>query len=197
MENEAVSSMKIAISLMVISLLIFCIYLIINIVRPTVYDKVISIVNAADEEYEKRYEDYSQTVVSGTKVVRLIKESENLGIGVIYQTCEMEKQRGYAKNIGTVFEGATAEAPFYNNNQICTKSELADFEGWKYQRRNGQIGYTSYYLKKEDSLVKCNNYASSVFSKDDMEYIALDGRFYSELIKDTTGKVIGIVFTQQ
>jgi len=197
MENEAVNSIKIAINLMVISLLISSILLIVNIIRPAIYEKTISIVNTADEEYQKKYEDYNQTVVSGTKIIRLLKECENLGIGIIYQTYRMKNLSDYAKNVGTIFNGATTYAPYLNNGHLCNDSRISDLSTWKYQRSTSSMYYTSYYLMKDDYSVINNNYVSAIFSETNEEYIALDGRFLSELVMNSTGDVIGIIFTQK
>lgn len=192
MENEAINSIKIAVNLIIISLLILSINIIVNIIKPTIYEKVISIIDIADAEYEKRYEEYNQTLVSGTKVVRLIRESENLGLGVIYQTYRIN----YAKNIGTVFEGTTTNG-FHNNGKSCDESKISNLSAWKAQRRTSDISYTSGYKIDANNLIKCNNYTSAIFAETDNEYIQLDGRFLAELVRDRSGEIIGIIFTQQ
>ncbi len=195
MENESVSSIKIAINLMIIALLIFTIKTFVDVVKPTVYEKIISIINVAAEENERQFEEYDQTVVSGTKVLRILRECEDLRIGVIYQTGRMKTKSDYAKNIGTIFEGANISGIY--NGHYCNEGIISNLSLWTSQHSNNEIYYISQYMGKNSNAVICKNYINAFYTDTNDEYIELDGRFYSELIKESTGGIVGLIFIQQ
>ncbi len=189
MESEAVSSVKIAIHLMVISTLIFTILLTVNIAKPYIFDMILGVVNVTEEEKAKQFDDYDQKWVSGTKVLRVLKLYENTGFGVVYGTKKTQSSGNYAVNFGGVFKESDTYAQGYR---------ILNFTAWKTKSSGSDLFYTK-DLKRNASgqPVRYENKAVTRHSSADLEYIPPDGRFYAELIKDISGETIGICFTQE
>lgn len=193
MESEAVSSTKIAIMLTIVSTLIFTMLVFVSVARPTVLTLVNYVINTTDDESARQYEDYDQKWVSGTKVLRALKLYEGTGFGIVYATKGMLPPNNYALNFGGIFQGA-AGIP---NDANAETFKITDFTTWKAKNAANDTFYTKGFRIKADGNVLClENKAVTRHLASDIAYIQPDGRFYAELIRDLTGRTVGICFTQ-
>jgi hypothetical protein len=185
LESEAVSSVKIAFLLTIISTLIFSIVVLVSVVKPSIFDKINRIVNTTDIERARQYEEYDQKWVSGTKVLRVLKLYESTGFGIVYGTTKTKLSGDYAVNFGGLFQGAVADAN--GNYRISNFTSI-----WKTKNNPNN----TFYTKGFQNIKPYENKAVSRHSIAALEYIQPDGRFYAELVKDITGETVGICFSQ-
>ena len=189
MESEAIGSVRIAVNLMIVSVLLFSIILFVKIAKPGIFDIIMRVVNVTDEEKTRQFEDYDQKWVPGTKVLRALKLYEGTEFGIVYQTVATRSSGGYAENYGGIFQGSGAYSHGYR---------ILNFSAWKTRAHADDTFYTKGFIK--DAAGKVIRYENKVVTRrspGDLEYIPPDGRFYAELIRDVTGEIIGICFTQQ
>ena len=189
MESEAVSSLKIAVNLIIISALVFTTIVLVSITRGNVMTTVNSIVNVTDGEKLRQFEDYEQKTVSGTKVLRALGQYEDTDLGIVFQTTAARTSGNFAVNIGALFTGAAANPNGYR---------ISSFSGWKTVSNPNDDFYTKGFLKDgSGNVLRFENQAAIRHAPGTPEYIQPDGRFKAELIKDITGETIGICFTQE
>jgi hypothetical protein len=174
--------------------------------------------NGLDQMLATRFDDYDQRQVSGTEVSSAIKLFEGQPVGIVVRTTadmsgkadsEGVTARG-GRNYGAVlcgYAGAVsggtltpANAPNGNGKQYPRTSDLAT---------SGSDGTSTVGKEKTtDSYWTINLYTDSsgalaynmnfrpINVSGTPEFVRKSAKFLAELIKDTTGTTVGILFTQ-
>lgn len=146
--------------------------------------------SGVDQINMQEFETYNQKKVSGTSVKSAISlyDGRDVAILVRNNSC-INGTNGapWAFNYGSVLNKAQKDASndtglVYIVNAAITKN-------------TGDAYYTENLLNENGLIPACNN-IKGINTTGDTEFILESARFRSELVKDNTGTIVGILFTQ-
>lgn len=173
---------KIAITLIVLGVLISIVFTILSFTRAATNQGVTSVQTSMDAMQLSRFDDYDQAIKSGTEVKAALKLFEGQPIAIVTRTmAQLEEAANTGVNYGALLEGT--------NTTSHISSALV------------KTGTNSWYvyniaLSAASTMTYNMNYLDSTKSGNPA-YIRPTAKFLAELIKDSTGTIVGIVFTQQ
>ncbi|OBY77777.1 hypothetical protein BBG47_20010 [Paenibacillus sp. KS1] len=180
MEGELGSGARIAIALIVIGVIISVIFVILGFTRGTTNQGITTVQNSMDSMALAQFDDYDQKILSGTQVVSAIKLFEGRPVAMVTRTKAMatsNKDAGY--NYGALLSG-TSETTFLTDS---------------FTKANG----VSYYTKDiaGQGSMKYNMVYIPLSETGKATFVRPTAKFMAELIKDNTGTIVGVCFTQQ
>ncbi|RJX39148.1 hypothetical protein D3P09_16785 [Paenibacillus pinisoli] len=186
MEGELGSGARIAIALIVIGVIISIIFVILGFTRGTTNQGITTVQNSMDSMSLAQFDDYDQKIMSGTQVVAAIKLFEGRPVAQLVRTTSflganpsLDTRGGH--NYGALLTGATLDT----STKLYTKTTIAK-KGSHYEvglESTDGIKYNMYYLPTTQSGTA--------------SFVRPTAKFLAELIKDSTGTIVGICFTQQ
>lgn len=176
MEDISLSA-RIAIGLIVISVVITVIFTILGFTRGITTQGMGSFQNAMNQMSLSTYNDYDQKIMSGTNVKAAMKLFEGDSVAILIHTAKETTPRRF-NNYGALLSGHSGTDPVK-----VTLSEKGTGESW----------YTSDY---GETVTQYNLNSKNVEVKGNDEYIRPTAKFMSELVKSSTGDIIGIAFIQ-
>ncbi|TQR44208.1 hypothetical protein [Paenibacillus popilliae] len=188
MEGELGSGARIAIALIVIGVIISVIFVILGFTRGTTNQGITTVQNSMDSMALAQFDDYDQKVLSGTQVISAIKLFEGRPVAMVTRTAaQMKTSPGTGYNYGAILKGSTSGTPIAGSATYITS--------------------TLKKLQNTDSFFT-EDFAANGITTPNMVYIPLTqtgtnsyvrptAKFLAELIKDNTGTIVGISFTQQ
>ena len=190
MEGELGSGARIAIALIVVGVIIGIIFVILGFTRGATNQGVGTVQNAMDQMQTSTFDDYDQQIMSGTQVLSALKLFEGRPIGIIVITA-LSNTHGtpYGVNYGARFVDTSTVAngsmPAYHivktsinktgTNSFYTENLFTD--------SNGTMTHNMNILQTKRSGTN--------------EFIRPTAKFLAEIIKDSSGTITGICFTQQ
>ncbi|QGQ98792.1 hypothetical protein EHS13_29910 [Paenibacillus psychroresistens] len=188
MEGELGSGARIAIALIVIGVIISVIFVILGFTRGTTNQGITTVQNSMDSMSLAQFDDFDQKIQSGTQVTSAIKLFEGRPVATVVRTkAQMTKaiDTGFnygAELVGTDPVGTTSPLVLPYITDALTKVSgnswyVNDLSG------AGQIKYNMNYIPTTKSGTDT--------------FIRPTAKFLAELIKDNTGTIVGICFTQQ
>ncbi|GKU77569.1 hypothetical protein [Paenibacillus sp. L3-i20] len=181
MEGELGSGARIAIALIVIGVIISIIFVILGFTRGTTNQGITTVANSMDSMSLAQFDDYDQKILSGTQVVSAIKLFEGRPVAqVVRTTSQMDPKTtgGAAKsghNYGALLDG-----------QVSNIITMPDLTGSHYVKGLETKEGIKYNMKYLPTTVSGTN-----------AFVRPTAKFLAELIKDTTGTIVGVCFTQQ
>ncbi|MCD1257374.1 hypothetical protein B5M42_000805 [Paenibacillus athensensis] len=189
MEGELGSGARIAIALIVIGVIISVIFVILGFTRGTTNQGITTVQNSMDSMSLAQFDDYDQKILSGTQVVSAIKLFEGRPVGTITITTSSNfpgaatTPTGKGYNYGAILEGSTE-----------TSSGSRIFATDQYAKSGGNSWYEKGF---KDTPIKFNMNYLPLTETGKATYVRPTAKFLAELIKDSTGTIVGICFTQQ
>ncbi|GKU77571.1 hypothetical protein [Paenibacillus sp. L3-i20] len=183
MEGELGSGARIAIALIVIGVIISIIFVILGFTRGTTNQGITTVANSMDSMSLAQFDDYDQKILSGTQVVSAIKLFEGRPVAQVVRTTAQLKTAHTGHNYGALLIGATPD------NVIVTMP--AKLTGSHYE-----LGLDITTTKPEGKIKYNMKYLPTTVSGTDA-FVRPTAKFLAELIKDTTGTIVGVCFTQQ
>ena len=185
MGDDLSTGAKIGIGLVILCFLIAIVLSLLMVVKNITNSGANQLESGLGQMMATTYDDYDQKVVTGTKVTSAIKlfSGEPVGIVVITGLCKDNNiNGGYC--YGALIQGYTQEG---NNGNISYKSSTAP------TRNTGD----TFFTMSPVSPVQYNMNTKPLSVSGSAQYVRDNGKFLAELIKDSTGTIIGICFTQQ
>ncbi|GKU77568.1 hypothetical protein [Paenibacillus sp. L3-i20] len=179
MEGELGSGARIAIALIVIGVIISIIFVILGFTRGTTNQGITTVANSMDSMSLAQFDDYDQKILSGTQVVSAIKLFEGRPVAQVVRTTSQMKSTGGAgsgHNYGAILADTTDKG-------VITMGTLTGSHYVEGLETEGGITYNMKYLP------------TTVSGTD--TFVRPTAKFLAELIKDTTGTIVGVCFTQQ
>lgn len=192
MEGELGSGARIAIALIVIGVIISVIFVILGFTRGTTNQGITTVQNSMDSMSLAQFDDYDQKILSGTQVISAIKLFEGRPVASVVRTRAkmgststdpLGDETGH--NYGAILTGTTAVTGSIYNITALVKAAVTD----SFYTRNiliptgGTITFNMLYLPTTESGT--------------VAFVRPTAKFLAELIKDTTGTIVGVCFTQQ
>lgn len=180
MEGEMGTGARIAIALIVLGVLISVVFTILGFTRNTTNQGISTVQNSLESMQLAVFDDYDQQIQSGTQVLSALKLFEGRPVGLVVRTkAQIGKKDKSGHNYGAKFEGTgtdfVSDALEKNGNSWYEKNLDSD--------DNGTMTYNMNYLPAKKSGTDA--------------FIRPTAKFLAEIIKDTTGTIVGICFTQQ
>ncbi|WP_268624611.1 hypothetical protein [Paenibacillus alvei] len=186
MEGELGSGARIAIALIVIGVIISVIFVILGFTRGTTNQGITTVQNSMDSMALAQFDDYDQKILSGTQVISAIKLFEGRPVAMVTRTsAQMKAAAETGFNYGAILKGSTSGPT------------IAD-----------SATYIATLRKQSTDSFFTADFAANGITKPNMVYIPLTqtgtnsyvrptAKFLAELIKDSTGTIVGVCFTQQ
>ncbi len=185
MEGELGSGARIAIALIVIGVIISVIFVILGFTRGTTNQGISKVQSSMDSMSLAEFDDYDQKLMSGTQVVSAIKLFEGRPVATVTRTtAQMDTTKGGEANTGFNY-GALLDDT--DGNYVTEPLTKGDSEAWYESSLEISTSGTLTFNMNYKPLTKT---ATNTF-------VRPTGLFLAELIKDSTGTIIGICFTQQ
>jgi hypothetical protein len=196
MEGELGSGARIAIALIVIGVIISVIFVILGFTRGTTNQGITTVQNSMDSMSLAQFDDYDQKILSGTQVISAIKLFEGRPVAAIVRTTASmnittpgtvptDDMGGH--NYGALLEGAarnTGVEPVVVTFGGMTRTGNNSFFTQNIgTAANGNMDFNSIYLPLTRSGTDT--------------FVRPTAKFLSQLIKDSTGTIVGVCFTQQ
>ncbi|QGQ98791.1 hypothetical protein EHS13_29905 [Paenibacillus psychroresistens] len=193
MEGELGSGARIAIALIVIGVIISVIFVILGFTRGTTNQGITTVQNSMDSMSLAQFDDFDQKIQSGTQVTSAIKLFEGRPVATVVRTkAQMLTTSGTGKgttghNYGAQLVGTDQGTVTPAVAATFITAEMAKGAGNSWFTvdllGSGQITYNMIYIPTTKSGTAT--------------FIRPTAKFLAELIKDTTGTIVGICFTQQ
>ena len=187
MEGELGSGARIAIALIVIGVIISVIFVILGFTRGTTNQGISTVQTSMDTMSLAQFDDFDQKIQSGTQVISAVKLFEGRPVGLVVINKPLSGTALTRHNYGAILTGADPET----SGGVTVGYTLADTDIPKTSGNSyytGTINMTS-GLKINTNYLPLTQAASQTF-------VRPTAKFLSELIKDNTGTIIGICFTQ-
>lgn len=173
---------KIAITLIILGVLMSIVFTILSFTRSATNQGISSVGANMDAMQLSKFDDYDQMIKSGTEVKSALKLFEGQPIAIVVRTLsQMSASAKSGHNYGALLTGT-------NTTTFVTPSmDLASGKSWfEINLSSSGTGIMTYNM----------NYIPTTTSGTS-PYIRPTAKFLAQLIKDTTGTIVGICFTQQ
>jgi len=182
MEGELGSGARIAIALIVIGVIISIIFVILGFTRGTTNQGITTVQNSMDSMSLAQFDDYDQKILSGTQVVSAVKLFEGRPVALVVKTTASIAGVSGGHNYGALLVD-TSSAKVITNGQLGTIPTGGSSFTKNLDTSTGVIQYNMEYLPMTKSGTNT--------------FVRPTAKFLAQLIKDTTGTIVGICFTQQ
>lgn len=180
MEGELGSGARIAIALIVIGVIISVIFVILGFTRGTTNQGITTVQNSMDSMSLAQFDDYDQKILSGTQVISAIKLFEGRPVATVTRTTtQLTASPNTGFNYGALLTGTTAGT--------FVTSALTKPSGTSFFTMGIGGGGTPTYNMVYIPMTKSGT----------NEFVRPTAKFLAELIKDSTGTIVGVCFTQQ
>ncbi|QUH29114.1 hypothetical protein [Vallitalea guaymasensis] len=181
MEGEMGTGARIAIALIVLGVLISVVFTILGFTRNTTNQGISTVQNSLESMQLAVFDDYDQQIQSGTQVLSALKLFEGRPVGLVVRTkAQIGKSADTGHNYGAQFDGT-------DENFVSDALTKTGDNSWYVKNldsdANGTMTYNMNYLPAKQSGTDA--------------FIRPTAKFLAELMKDTTGTIVGICFTQQ
>lgn len=185
MGDDLSTGAKIGIGLVILCFLIAIVLSLLMVVKNITNSGANQLESGLGQMMSTTYDDYDQKILTGTKVTSAIKLFQSEPVAIIVVTglaYDAGTKGGY--NYGLVLENYTASGD-ENSKSYSSTTALT--------RNAGDTFFTAAPM----SPTTYNTNVKPLTVSGSAQYIRDNGKFLSELIKDSTGTIVGISFTQQ
>ncbi|XID94284.1 hypothetical protein ACF3MZ_07105 [Paenibacillaceae bacterium WGS1546] len=191
MEGELGSGARIAIALIVIGVIISVIFVILGFTRGTTNQGITTVQNSMDSMSLAQFEDYDQKILSGTQVISAIKLFEGRPVAAIVRT---------TSSMGITDGSAPSDDRAGHNygallDEVSRNGNSAPITGM--ERENNNSFYTHDLKVDDNGNMEFNSVYLPLTRSGTPTFVRPTAKFLAELIKDTTGTIVGVCFTQQ
>ena len=171
---------RIAIGLIILGVILASVFVILGFTRGTTNEALTNVQNSMSQLSQAQYDDYDQKIVSGTQVLSALKMYQGNPVAIVTRTNLQEQAAANTGfNYGALLNGTD------NVNFVTQPLSKATGNSWYIVNLAGN-GTLTYNLVTLPTLQTGGN-----------QYILPTAKFLAELIKDSTGSIVGICFTQQ
>ncbi len=206
MHSEIRNATMVGVVLIALAAVILISFGVFTIVKGTANEGVVSNQDAISNFVNSSMEEYNDKVVTGRDVISLLEKNEALSIfintnrmkvgKIMSQNKDLNVQfcngKPYA-NYGTLMSLAGSETETLQT--IIANNTLSTFED-SFSLEEGVIFTEGFYCLTHEGLLVQNNDIGNCRKSGTVEYIDMNSKFDSNLIKDLSGIIVGVLFTQ-
>ncbi|WP_027088411.1 hypothetical protein [Cohnella panacarvi] len=186
MEGELGSGARIAIALIVIGVIISVIFVILGFTRGTTNQGISGVSTSMDAMTLARFDDYDQKTISGTQVIAAVKLFEGQPVATVVRTTATMSAAGGANtgnNYGALLTNSNkVEGNDYYTTAVITRTEAQENDSFYTVSLVTPISHNLKYTPMTDAGTN--------------QFVRPTAKFLAELMKDSTGMIVGICFTQ-
>ena len=193
MGEDISSGAKIGIILIILCSLIAIVFALLTMMKNITNTGTQQMQNGLDQMLSSQFQDYDQKTVTGTQVMSAMSIFDGQPVAFIVVTAESQKSsRGYC--YGAVVEGAGAEESYVSSRAgKCRKIASTNIK-----RPNATDNfYTMNLMVAENGQYVMNMNTRPCKTQGTEAYVRSSAKFLAELIHDSTGDTVGVVFVQQ
>ena len=185
MGDDLSTGAKIGIGLVILCFLIAIVLSLLTVVKNITNSGANQLESGLGQMMATTYDDYDQKIVTGTKVTSSIKLFSSEAIAIIVVTgksIEEGTKGGYC--YGALIEGYTSSG---DDTNLSYKRTTA------LSRLTGD----TFFTETPQAPIKYNTNTKPISVSGGAQFVRDNGKFLAELVKDGTGTIVGISFTQQ
>ena len=199
MGEDISTGAKIGIILCILVFLIAIIFSLLTIVRNITNTEASQMQNGLDQMSESQFNDYDQKTVTGTQVMSALKIFEGQNVALVIQTSQSAEKSAKQKG-GYNYGALVIAADATNTNTFPGKIESEDNLGVTCLINQGVLkaesGFYRANLMNKNGNYQFNWNVRPCGQSGTDTYVRSSGKFFAQLIKDSTDTIVGIVFRQ-
>lgn len=206
MSEDVSATMRVGVTVILVAALVATVLNLMVMSQSILSNGQNTLQSGIDQVSQQEFEAYNNKKVSGTLVQTALSLYQGRDIAIVVQTKAVRETLGatQAMNYNSLLCSATTSAtanPIKNSNATVQGANTSDLyivnlgtSGGLYQK-SGSSFYTG-LLYAENGLVQSSANTIGCTTVGNPQYILSSARFNSVLIKDSTGSIIGIYFSQ-
>lgn len=190
MSEDVSSTIRIGVTVLLVSALVATVLNLAVISQSILGSGQSNLQSGVDQVALQEFEQYNQKKVSGTIVKSTLSLYDGRDVAIIVRTVACIKSENGAPwgyNYGSIMEGSTPDNANDTGLVYNVSAELTKKTGDSFYTKN---------LKVENGMIDSSSNTKGTSTTGDTEFILESARFRAELVKDSTGTIVGIVFTQ-
>lgn len=187
---------KIGIGLVVLCFLVTITLSLLMIVKNITNSGSSTLQSGLDQMLQTQFDDYDQTVKTGTEVNSAVKLFNGQAVAILVRTkaCQESEEGLWAYNYGALLE-KSAKAEYEVGEESIETYGLQN--ATPLTRLRTTDSYYTMNLAGNGGGIKFNLNVRPTSITGGQAFVRSSAKFIAELIKDNTGTTVGIVFTQQ
>lgn len=182
MEGELGAGARIALAFIVIGFVVSLIFMILGFVRTSANQGIAKVQNSMDAMSLAQFDDYDQQIISGTRVTSALKLFEGTP---------------YAMVVRTTAQSAAAAGTGHNYGALLVGTSASTYITSALTKGPGDSFYTRDIAVAANGTMTYNMVTLPTSKSGTVTYIRPTAKFLAELIKDSTGTIVGVSFLQQ
>lgn len=192
MGEDISSGAKIGIILIILCSLIAIVFALLTMMKNITNTGSGQLQNGLDQMLASQFQDYDQKIITGTQVASAMSIFDGQPVAFVVRTTASDKaSKAYC--YGVLITGATeASAEQASDGKVYTVA-TSTITGAK----EAGAGYYTLSLDVSKGSYAYNLNIKPTRTSGTSTYIRSSAKFMAELIHDSTGDTVGIVFTQQ
>lgn len=190
MSEDVSSQIRVGVTVILVAALVAVVLNLMVVSQSILGSGMGTLQSGVDRITNQEFESYNQKKLSGTVVKSTLALYEGRDIAILTRplSCVNNTAAGtWAYNYGSLLKGSVQDSG--NDSGLVYKLSTA------LVKKAGDSFYTN-NLELESGMIPTNNNTKGVATTGDTEFILESARYRSELIKDETGTIVGIIFTQ-
>lgn len=187
MGDDLSTGAKIGIGLVILCFLIAIVLSLLMVVKNITNSGASQLESGLGQMLSTTYDDYDQTIVTGTKVNSAVKLFSGEAVAIVVTTGKGANDEGKLGGYcyGALLDGYTNISSDTSNPLYASTTALT--------RNSGD----SFFTATQASPLTYNLNTKPMGVSGSAPFVRDNAKFLAELIKDDTGTIIGISFTQQ
>lgn len=191
MSEDVSSQVRTGVTIILVASLVAAVLNLMVVAQSILNTGMSTLQSGVDQITMQEFEAYNQKKKTGTEVRSAVSLYEGRDIAIVIRTksCIDNNSGGaWAYVYGSLLQGATVDAG--NASGLVYRITAA------LPKNAGDSFYTAEYLLETGGGIQSNNNTTGIITNGDSEFVLQSVRFRAELIKNSTGSIIGILFTQ-
>lgn len=203
--SEDVSAMiRVGVTVILVAALVAVVLNLLVIAQSTMSSGMSKLQSGVSQISLQEFSSYNQKKVSGIEVASALTLYSGRDIAILVApNSQVDATTGNANkfyNYGALIKGATASGGGGSTDTATPEVAVASAGATDGLRKanEGDSYWTAEYDFADESSGRINTYGNTKKTTiSGKEYILPSGKFFAELVKNETGEIIGITFTQQ
>lgn len=190
MSEDISSTIRVGVTVILVAALVAAVLNLMVVAQSILGNGMATLQSGVDQISLQEFENYNQTKKSGVEVKSALSLYEGRDIAILVCTKSCQDANGKPTswwNYGSLLDGTTADSSKATGLVYKMTRDL--------KQNTGDPHYTEEYWRQNNMIQSCHN-IKAITVAGDAEYILPSARFQAQLIKNSTGTIIGIAFKQ-
>ena len=205
MDSEVRNATMVGVILMALAAVIMLSFMVFSIVKGTTNEGVVQHQSSITAFQDSQYDDFNDTKVKGRDVLSFMSRNDELSILLNTKKMRVDNSLSFDKdlyvqfmddkayvNYGTILtlDGGSTELHLIEHDDKLEKFDNT------LTLKDGVVISNGAYLLNENGMLVQNNEIRDCRIDSKVVYVDENSNFDAHLIKDVTGTIIGVLFTQ-